>query len=425
MSTATPPSGRLSDEQLVDWLRLIRSENVGPRTFRQLINRYGGAGAALEALPALAARALRGRAIRIAGRDEALREIDGARRLGVRFAAMSDPDYPALLREIADAPPILALRGVAPRADRGVVAIVGSRNASAAGLAFAERLTRGLARENYVIVSGLARGIDAVAHRASLETGAIAVLAGGHARPYPAEHVRLAEEIAERGLVVSEMPLEWEPRGRDFPRRNRIISGVSRATVVVEAARRSGSLITARFANEQGREVFAVPGSPLDPRAEGANDLIRQGATLCARPEDVLNALAEQARDRSPQIDFFDVPDGLTDEEPLFDEFDVFSVLDEYTLEDSARRSVGFVAAAAQDQNQLAKARPPAASNPEPAGDPFETVLSLLGPSPVAVDELIRIAGLTAREVHGVLVELDLTGRLERHGANFVSLIVR
>ncbi|MGE0234925.1 DNA-processing protein DprA [Methylocystis sp.] len=391
----------------------------GPRTFRQLINRFGGAGAALDALPSLAARSLRGRTIRIATREEALRELEAALAFGVRFVTTVDPEYPPLLKEIADAPPLIALRGASWAAQRDGVAIVGSRNASAAGLAFTERLARSLALENYIIVSGLARGIDAVAHRATLHTGTIAVLAGGHARPYPAEHAHLMEEIAERGLIVSEMPIEWEPRGRDFPRRNRIISGLSRGTIVVEAARRSGSLITARFANEQGREVFAVPGSPLDPRAEGVNDLIRQGATLCARPEDVISVLAENAGGPARKNLFDD--DMLQGEETLIDELDLFSTLDESAFEEGTA--------------------PPRFSAPGPAAecgvdldthgqgdqslraDAHEIVVSLLGPAPVLVDDLIRVAGLTAREVQGVLVELDVEGRLQRHGANRVSLV--
>ncbi|MFO1125646.1 MAG: DNA-processing protein DprA [Methylocystis sp.] len=418
MSEASP-AGRLNEEQLVDWLRLIRSENVGPRTFRQLINRFGGAGAALEALPSLAARSLRGRTIRIATRDEALREIEASRALGVRFVSTGDPDYPPLLKEIADAPPLIATRGVSWAGQRDSVAIVGSRNASAAGLTFAERLARSLALENYVIVSGLARGIDAVAHRAALDTGTIAVLAGGHARPYPSEHARLVEEIAERGLIVSEMPLEWEPRGRDFPRRNRIISGLSRATIVVEAARRSGSLITARFANEQGREVFAVPGSPLDPRAEGVNDLIRQGATLCARPEDVISVLAENAGGPTRK-DLFD-DDALRGEENLIDELDLFSDLDDSAFEERA------VATRFSAPDPPADCRPDLDANMQGdaplRADAHEIIVSLLGPAPVLVDDLIRVAGLTAREVQGVLVELDVEGRLQRHGANRVSLV--
>ncbi|QGM98945.1 DNA-processing protein DprA [Methylocystis parvus] len=411
MSGATS-GARLSDEQLVDWLRLIRSENIGPRTFRELVNRYGGARAALDALPGLAAKSLRGRAIRIAPRDEILREIDRAFTMGVRFVATGDPDYPSLLREIPDAPPILSIRGVGQTAGRDGVALVGSRNASAAGLAFAERLARSLARADYVIVSGLARGIDAVAHRATLETGTIAVLAGGQARPYPSEHERLVAEIAEQGLLVSEMPLEWEPRGRDFPRRNRIISGVSRATVVVEAARRSGSLITARFANEQGREVFAVPGSPLDPRAEGTNDLLRQGATLCARPEDVIDALAAGGSGAGGAL--FDDADQAPDEEPLFDELDLFPPQGALAFEEPKARPPDFSKTIAPE---------PIAAPEASRADARELVMSLLGPAPVAVDELIRIAGLTARDVQSVLVELDLDGRLERHGSNVVSLV--
>lgn len=403
---------RLDDEQLVDWLRLIRSENIGPRTFRELINRYGGARAALEALPKLAAKTLRGRTIRIAERDDVLREIERASAMGVRFVASSDPDYPPLLREIPDAPPLLSIRGDARIARRDGVALVGSRNASAAGLAFAERLARGLAQADYVVVSGLARGVDAAAHRSTLETGTIAVLAGGQARPYPPEHERLVAEIAGKGLLVSEMPLEWEPRGRDFPRRNRIISGISRATVVVEAARRSGSLITARFAAEQGREVFAVPGSPLDPRAEGTNDLLRQGASICARPEDVIDALAAGGPKLSGPL--FDADDHPPESEPLFDELDLFSDQGGFAFEESAPVS-------AQLSMEEAPA-PEAIAGASRRVDARELVMSLLGPAPVAIDELIRIAGLPAREVQGVLVELDLDGCLERYGANLIAL---
>jgi DNA processing protein len=412
--------GRLSDEQLVDWVRLIRCENVGPRTFRQLINRFGGAAAALEALPALVAKSQGGRVIRIAPRDEALREIERTLALGARFIVTADPDYPPLLREIDSAPPLIVARGDAAILRRDGVAIVGARNASAAGLAFTERLARGLARENYVAVSGLARGIDAIAHRATLETGTIAVLAGGHARPYPTEHISLIEKIvANGGAVVSEMPLEWEPRGRDFPRRNRIVSGLCLGTVVVEAARRSGSLITARFALEQGRELFAVPGSPLDPRAEGTNDLIRQGATLCASAEDVTGVLAARARSAPPRADLFGEGEGAPPEdgEPLIDELDLFS------LRERASPAVNFAIAAKPDGENETLEPPPGEAAAAVAADPHALILSLLGPSPVPVDELIRVAGLPAREVRGVLTELDLAGRLARHGSNLVSLL--
>ena len=406
-----PSSARLSDAELIDWLRLIRSENVGPRTFRQLVHRYGDPSAALEALPELVARSLRSRAIRIADRAEALRELEASRARGVRFVAWSDPEYPPLLRRIESAPPLLALRGDAHALRRPCVAIVGARNASAAGLAFTERLARGLAREDYVIVSGLARGIDTAAHRASLGAGAAAVLAGGHARPYPLENIPLLEEIiAQGGAVVSEMPLEWEPRGRDFPRRNRLVSGLSLGVVVVEAARRSGSLITARFASEQGREVFAVPGFPQDPRAEGTNDLLREGATLCACVEDVTRALAGRGEGASPDGAGFTESPALREGEPLADEMDLFSLCEiPFAPAPTAARAAVAVGAEIQ----------PAADPPD---DPRRRVLSLLSTAPVSLDELIRAAGLPARDVQSTLLDLDLEGRLERHGGALLSL---
>jgi len=410
-----PGAGRLSPEQLVDWLRLIRSENVGPRTFRQLVNRFGGAGPALEALPALAAKA-RGREIRVATRDEVLREIEATLALGGRFLTSGDPDYPAPLRQIDSAPPVLSLRGDAAVLARDCVALVGSRNASAAGLAMTERLARGLAAQDLVIASGLARGIDTIAHRAALESGTVGVLAGGLARPYPNENIALMDRIVARGgAVVTEMPLDWEPRGRDFPRRNRLVSGLALGVVVIEAARRSGSLITARFALEQGRELFAVPGSPLDPRAEGCNDLIRQGATLCASPEDVTAALARRG-DRPPQPDLFrealDAP-GEGDE-PLIDELDLFS------LQERAKPAFARPQPPPQAQPGREEKDPPEPSPPD--RDARAVILALLGPSPAPLDALIRAAGVSAREAQSALLELDLEGRIIRHGTNLVSL---
>src|SRR5271157_4890488 len=292
-----PKAPKLSDEQRFDWLRLIRSENVGPRTFRALINNCGGARAALEALPELARRGGAARPIRVAAAEEVERELAAAQKLGVRFVALGEPDYPPILRHIDSAPPVLAFSGREEALQQPAVAIVGSRNASAAGLTFADRLARGLGRAGYVVVSGLARGIDQRAHAASLETGAVGVLAGGHAKPYPSEAVPLIERMVEFGAVVSEMPIGQEPRGRGFPRRNRIVSGLALGTIVVEAARGSGSLITARFALEQNRQVFAVPGSPLDPRAEGTNDLLKQGAMVCTGVDDVLTTLEPMRSD--------------------------------------------------------------------------------------------------------------------------------
>jgi DNA protecting protein DprA len=251
----------------------------GPRTFRALINHFGGARAALEALPSLARRGGGNAAPQIYSREEAMREIEASQKLGVSLVAIGEADYPRRLQMIDDAPPLIAIRGHVAALAMPQVAIVGSRNASAAGVKLTQRIVHGLAEAGFAIVSGLARGIDAAAHRASLETGTVAVLAGGQDRVYPPEHLDLLDGILAAGIALTEMPLGWEPRARDFPRRNRLISGLSLGVVIVEAAKRSGSLITARLALEQGREVFAMPGSPLDPRAEGTNSLIKQGAT--------------------------------------------------------------------------------------------------------------------------------------------------
>jgi DNA processing protein len=278
----------LTDEQRLDWLRLIRSDHVGPRTFRALVNHYGGA---LAALPGLARRGGASGPARIPTHDDAERELKAAKSLGIRLLALGEPDYPPRLAMIDDAPPLLAARGKLAALALPMVAMVGARNASAAGIRFAERLARELGQAGVAVVSGLARGIDAGAHRASLATGTIAVLAGGHDRIYPPEHAELVDALIADGAVVSEMPLGHEPRARDFPRRNRLISGLAVGVVVVEAAARSGSLITARLAAEQGREVFAVPGSPLDPRAAGSNGLLKQGATLVTEAADVIDVL--------------------------------------------------------------------------------------------------------------------------------------
>ncbi|MFZ1961775.1 MAG: DNA-processing protein DprA [Methylovirgula sp.] len=395
---------RLTDAQRFDWLRLWRSESIGPRTFCTLINRFGSARAALEALPRLAS----GGAVRIASKGEIERELALAEACGARFIALGEEDYPALLRKIDTAPPVVAVRGALSVFTRPAVAIVGSRNASGAGLAFTERLSRGLAQAGYVIVSGLARGIDIRAHQTAGETGTIAVLAGGHDKIYPAEHAAELERFLERGVAISEMPFGWEARGRDFPRRNRIIAGLAQGSVIVEAARRSGSLITARFAAEQGREVFAVPGSPLDPRAEGTNELIRDGATLCTSAQDVIEALARQIGDL-PRSDLLSEPTPTTPgDEPLWEELD---------LPEVAAPPNG-----AAEPAQTDFAAPTAAKEVRGAATRAR-IISLLGPSPISVDELARVAKTPAREVRTILFELELDGRLERHGGDLVSLL--
>jgi DNA processing protein len=364
----------LTDEQRIDWLRLIRSQNVGPRTFRALINHFGGARAALDSLPALARRGGGATALKIYSRDEAAREIEAARKLGVMWVAIGEADYPRRLQVIDDAPPLLAVRGHGPALALPAVAMVGSRNASAAGIKLTQRLAHGLSEAGFAIVSGLARGIDAAAHRASIETGTIAVLAGGHDRVYPPEHEQLLDSILSAGAAVTEMPLGWEPRARDFPRRNRLISGLSLGVVIVEAARRSGSLITARLALEQGREVFAVPGSPLDPRAEGTNGLIKQGATPVTETSDIVSVLQP--------IMGIELP-AREPEPPQIDRL----------------------------------------ADIEPAADERTRIDALLSPTPVLIDDLVRLSKTSPRVVRMVLLELEIAGRLERHGGGLVSLI--
>ena len=369
---------RLSEEQRLDWLRLIRSDNVGPRTFRDLVNFYGGARGALAALPGLARRGGASGPARICSLEDAQAELKRSRARGIELVALGEPEYPARLQMIDDAPPLLAVRGKRDILARPLVAIVGSRNASAAGAKFAGRLARDLGGAGFGIVSGLARGIDAAAHSASLSSGTVAVLAGGHDRIYPAEHADLLESLLGEGCAVSEMPLSWEPRARDFPRRNRLISGLSVGVVIVEAARRSGSLITARLAGEQGREVFAVPGSPLDPRAEGTNGLLKQGAILVTEAADVV-AVLEPILGRG-----LDVP----------------------------AREFGHEPGPDSD-----------AHGAEPGESERARIIGLLGPTPAAIDDLVRMSRTSPAIVRTVLLELEIAGRLERHGGTMVSLI--
>ena len=374
---APDPNDRrtLSDAERLDWLRLARSENVGPITFLALLDRFGSAAAVLDALPALARRGGRRRPIKVCSRAAAERELEELVALGGRMIAMVEPDYPEPLAAIADPPPVLAVRGRAELVRTDSIAVVGARNASANGLHFAERLAADLGAAGLTVVSGMARGIDASAHAGAIETGTVAVMGGGVDVVYPKENRSLFERLLADGTVVSEAPFGTVPMGRHFPRRNRIIAGLSRGVVVVEGAARSGSLITARLALEQGREVLAVPGSPLDPRASGPNRLIRQGATLVENANDVLDALAEGGR----------------------------SVLGETRQRWPSEPEFGTP----EDDEAPADAR--------------ESVARLLGPSPVPVDMLVRQSRLTPAMVATILLELELAGRLERHPGNRVS----
>jgi DNA processing protein len=366
---------RLTDAQRVDWLRLIRTENVGPIIFRQLLNRTGSAEAAITALPGFGRRA--GTSVRIPSRGEAEDEIAALGKLGARLVASSEPGYPPLLRHIHANPPLLAVMGGERLNLERTVAIVGARNASASGQKFTRTLAADLGNAGYVVVSGLARGIDAAAHQAALPTGTVAAVAGGLDRIYPEENKPLADEIvAGGGALISEMPLGWEPRARDFPRRNRLVSGLSLGVVVVEAASRSGSLITARLALEQNREVFAVPGSPLDPRSEGANRLIQQGAKLVTGAADILESLATADPSRHGLLE----PDGEPD-------------LPDLTLDAPV------------------------------ADDDRARLISALSPTPTTVDVLVSQTGLAPETVQILLLELDLAGRIERSGGQLVALI--
>lgn len=369
----------LDDVQRRDWLRLILSENVGPITFRQLINRFGSAKEALHALPELARRGGMQRPIRICPADVADRHLANVSRIGARLVAIGEAEFPPLLREVDHAPPMLCVKGNTALVNQPMVAIVGARNASALGRKFARKLASDLGATGFVIASGLARGIDTAAHEASLATGTIAVLAGGIDNVYPPENRELYEAIGERGILIAEMMPGVVPKAESFPRRNRIISGMTYGTVVVEAALRSGSLITARFATEQGRDVFAVPGSPLDPRAGGTNRLLRDGATIVENASDIVEQL-------KPQI-------GRPIEEK-----------DAFMKEDRNET----LAAESLDGHEQSDAR--------------ARILELLGPSPVEVDDLVRESGLPTAAVLATLLELELAGLVSRHRRNQVSL---
>jgi len=362
---------RTSREERLARIRLSRSEGIGPVTYWQLCSRFGSAAAALEAVPSLAARG-GGRVPKLATLANAEREMEAVERLGARYVFRGDEDYPALLQEVESAPPMLIAKGRADLFDRPAIAIVGARNASAAACRFARDLARSLGDAGYAIVSGLARGIDAAAHDGSLAGGTVAVIAGGIDVCYPPENEQRQRVIGEQGLLLAEQPPGLEPRARHFPYRNRIIAGLALGTVVVEAAPRSGSLITARIAADIGREVMAVPGSPIDPRARGCNQLIREGATLVQDAEDVIQSLRP---------------------------FDLKSVTEG---RDGYARKPGSC--------EL--------TDPE-----RETVSQLLGPTPVAVDEIVRQSALEAAVVQTVLLELELAGRLDRHAGGRVSIV--
>jgi DNA processing protein len=355
----------LSAAERRDWLTLARTENVGPVTFDQLLRQFGEPARALAALPALAARGGRVQPLSIPPRARIEAELAAGERLGARLICACEPDFPDLLAALDPPPPLIWVRGDAGLLQRPAVAVVGARIASAAGQRFARDLARQIGEAGYPVVSGMARGVDGAAHEGALASGTIAVLGGGVDDTYPPEHAALYARLVAQGCVVSESPPGARAQARDFPRRNRLISGLALAVVVVEAELRSGSLITARLAAEQGREVLAVPGSPLDPRAKGTNDLIRQGAALCEGVEDVLRAIAAMPSLREPEPDRYRGPPAETDA--------VEAGLD-------ALR---------------------------------ERIAALASPTPVSRDELVRVTGAPTAAVYAALMELALAGRVE------------
>ncbi len=370
-------------------MQLIRSENVGPATFRDLIKHFGTAAKALDALPELSHRAGK-KSIRIFPRNRAEAEIENAARLNIRHVGMFEPAYPRYLKSIDYPPPLLSIRGQLDINLHPPISIVGARNSSLSGLKLAKLFAGELGKVPYHIVSGFARGIDAAAHQAALKTGTICVLAGGVNDIYPPQHDKFYSEILENGSVfVSEMPLGFRPRAIDFPRRNRIIAGIGLGVIVIEASIRSGSLITARLANESGRLVFAVPGSPLDPRSAGANSLLKKGALLASDPADIIEEITS----------LLERPIQIQSPNPK-----------NYSLEDNNR----------EESNNSAPDKFPT----EISMNNRKIILEALGPTPVEVDELVRHCQMPVSQIQLVLIELSLAERIEYHPGNKISLIM-
>lgn len=368
---------KVSDAEKLAWLRLARTDTVGPVTFRKLIESFGTASAALEALPELSRRGGRKKPLTPPPAHIVEREFRALQKMGGQIVTAACPDYPPLLATCEDAPPVLSVLGDPALMRKPCTALVGARNASINGRKLAEKLARDLGAAGQVIVSGLARGIDTAAHKGALKSGTIAVVAGGIDVIYPEENAGLYEQIREKGCIVAESPLGQKPFAQNFPRRNRIVSGLSAATVIVEATMRSGSLITARLAGEQGREVLAVPGSPFDPRAAGPNALIRDGAILIRGADDVLEALRSLSGHmlREPPA----APAFFT-QEPVF-------------------------------------------TDEEAPANLHDTLVSLLSFTPITVDELLRACHVTIPVLQTVLLELELAGRIKRLPGNRVSLL--
>lgn len=364
--------------EYVNKIRLIRSENIGPVTFYNMLQVYGSATDAIEALPEIAKRGGRKKPVRIASEADTMAEIDKCQKFGAEIITIDDPDFPTLLKHIHDCPPVLTIFGQKKILNDNIISIVGSRNSSANGCRFAEGLAKSLGRSNIIIASGLARGIDTAAHKGSLATRTIAAVAGGIDKIYPPENRDLFTRIAEQGAVIAEMPFGSLPKAQNFPRRNRIISGIALGTIIIEASLNSGSLITARMAIEHDREVFAVPGSPLDPRCKGTNKLIKEGAHMVEGPSDVLSQL-----------------DGIIRKRDLL-------------LSD---RIVDFKAPSTKSLSG------------DEISDATPYILEKIGCSPTNIDDIIYQTGISANTVLAVMLDLEISGRLTRHHGNKVSLL--
>ncbi|GAA5094159.1 DNA-processing protein DprA [Bartonella acomydis] len=382
----------LTDRQRLNWLRLLRSENIGAVSFRNLIDHYKTAENALAALPKLSRKGGFSTSIRITTIEDAEKEMEAAEKLGIRFIGVGEPDYPALLKVMEASPPLIAIKGNVSVFHKPSVGIVGSRNASAAGKKLAAQFAHFLGKANFTTISGLARGIDSIVHQASLLTGTVAVMAGGIDHIYPPENKKLHEDIvANGGAIISEMPITWKPRAIDFPRRNRIIAGLSLGLLVVEAALRSGSLITARQAAEMGRLTFAIPGSPLDPRSVGTNNLIKDGAQLTTHPSDIIETLTPlTSSSQNSQLNFFE------EEEAVSLQFEKNKFYE-------------------SDEKE---------NNPSFLGNDAEraAILSALSTTPIDLDTLSTHSGVSLQNLYLLLVELELAGKLIRHSGGYVSL---
>ncbi len=399
------PVAPLGDEERIACLRLIRSQHIGPASFRHFINTYGGAQNALDALPHLANRSGRKHPLRIPSRATAEAELAAAAKLGATPLFTIEPGFPKPLAWLDPPPPLIYLKGRIELCDRPAVAIVGSRRCSAAGTSLARTFADTLSQNGFVVVSGLARGIDTAAHHAALAGGTIAVIAGGVDSVYPAENADLQHAITEHGCLITEQPPGFRPRGQDFPRRNRIISGLALGVVIIEAARRSGTLITARMALEQGRSVFAIPGHPMDPRAEGTNKLIQDGAIFTLTAEDVITELA-------PQIaKYADHPPHAA---PSSD------TAPHATQTHAAPPPSGFSATVQDPPSQ----DPPTTAAPDDTLDHSDRarVTEALTIAPIGIDELARATDLPAQTLQIALLELSLSGAVTFHGRNLVSL---